>query len=109
MNSLEVRSISVKETSEKREEEEKKSEKKILTAKYFDKSKTIAKYLTTLQKSSKMTKKKFRKFKKKTLNFKIQEEHFLRRNSKNILMRRVMNSLEERLQILTALHDESDH
>ena len=56
-----------------------------------------------------MTKKEFKKFKKKALNFKIQEEHFFCRNSKNILMRRVMNSLEKRLQILTALHDEFDH
>ena len=56
-----------------------------------------------------MTRKKFKKFKKKTLNFKIQEEHFFRQNSKNIFMRQMMNSLEERLQILTALHDKSDH
>ena len=78
LNFLRVRPISVKKASERIEKEEKKSKKEILTAEYFDKSKTIAKYLTTLRKSSKMTRKKFRKFKKKALNFKIQEEHFLR-------------------------------
>ena len=98
-----------KKNKRKKRKRKKELKKEILTTEYFDKFKIIAKYLTTLQKSSKMTRKKFRKFKKKTLSFKIQEEHFFRRNNKNILMRQVINSLEKRLQILTALHDKSDH
>ena len=78
LNFLKIQSISIKEASEKIEKEEKKSKKEILTAEYFDKFKTITKYLTTLQKSSKMTRKKFKKFKKKVLNFKIQEEYLFR-------------------------------
>ena len=109
MNFLEIRSISIKKANEERKKEEKKLKKRILTTKYFDKFKAIVKYLTTLQKSSKMTKKELRKLKKKTLNFKIQEEHLFCRNNKNILMRRVIDSLEKRFRILTALHDKSDH
>ena len=93
----------------KKEKKKKELKKEISTTKYFDKFKTIIKYLTTLRKSSKMTRKEFKKFKKETLNFKIQKEHLFCRNSKNILMRRVMNLFEKRLRILTTLHDKFNH
>ena len=47
LNFLKIRSISVKK-SEKKEKEEKKLEREILTAEYFDESKILTKYLTTL-------------------------------------------------------------
>ena len=56
-----------------------------------------------------MTTKKFNALKKKTIKFKVQDNHFFRRNSKNVPMRRVVDDLVERQTILQVLHDESGH
>jgi hypothetical protein len=81
----------------------------ILISEYFEKSQKIVVYLFTLRKSSEMSLKKFNKFKKKILKFKLQRNQFFRRNSKNVSMRRVIDDLEERQRILKQFHDESDH
>jgi hypothetical protein len=81
----------------------------ILIFEYFEKSQKIVVYLFTLRKFSEMSLKEFNKFKKKVLKFKLQKDQFFRRNSKNVLMRRVIDDLEERQRILKQLHDESDH
>ena len=72
------------------------AKERILKNEYFDKSKEIARYLITLQKSSEMNTKKFRKWKTDVFKFKIQNRHFFRRNSKNIFMRRVINNFEKK-------------
>ncbi len=72
----------------------------ILIFEYFEKSQKIIVYLFTLRKSSEMSLKKFNKFKKKILRFKLQKDQFFRRNSKNVFMRRVIDDLEERQRIL---------
>jgi hypothetical protein len=56
-----------------------------------------------------MSLKEFNKFKKKALKFKLQKDQFFRRNSKNVLMKRVIDDFEERQRILKQLHDENDH
>jgi hypothetical protein len=81
----------------------------ILIFEYSEKSRKIVVYLFTLRKSSEMTLKEFNKFKKKTLRFKLQRDQLFRRNSKNVLMKRVIDDLEEWQRILKQLHDESDH
>jgi hypothetical protein len=81
----------------------------ILIFEYFEKSQKIIVYLFTLRKLSEMSLKKFNKFKKKVLRFKLQKDQFFRRNSKNVFMRRVIDDLEKRQRILKQLHDESDH
>jgi hypothetical protein len=81
----------------------------ILIFEYSEKSQKIVVYLFTLRKSSEMTLKKFNKFKKKVLRFKLQKDQFFRRNSKNVLMKRMIDDLEKRQRILKQLHDESDH
>jgi hypothetical protein len=81
----------------------------ILICEYFEKSQKIVVYLFTLRKSLEMSLKEFNKFKKKALRFKLQKDQLFRRNSKNVLMRRVIDDFEERQRILKQLHDESDH
>jgi hypothetical protein len=81
----------------------------ILISEYFEKSQKIVVYLFTLRKFFEMSLKKFNKFKKKAFRFKLQRDQLFRRNSKNVLMRRVIDDLEERQRILKQLHDESDH
>ncbi len=81
----------------------------ILISEYFEKSQKIVVYLFTLRKFSEMSLKEFNKFKKEALRFKLQKNQFFRRNSKNVLMKRVIDDLEERQRILKQLHDESDH
>jgi hypothetical protein len=81
----------------------------ILASEYSEKSQKIAVYLFTLRKSSEMTLKKFNKFKKKVLKFKLQKDQFFRRNSKNVSMRRMIDNLDERQRILKQLHDENDY
>ena len=72
------------------------AKKRVLKNEYFDKSKKIVRYFMTLQKSSEMNTKKFRKWKTDAFKFKIQNRHFFRRNSKNIFMRRVINNFEKK-------------
>jgi hypothetical protein len=81
----------------------------ILISEYFEKSQKIVVYLFTLRKSSEMTLKEFNKFKKKVLRFKLQKNQLFRRNSKNVLMKRVVDDLEKRQRILKQFHDENDH
>jgi hypothetical protein len=81
----------------------------ILTFKYFEKSQKIVVYLFTLRKFSEMSLKKFNKFKKKALKFKLQKNQFFRRNSKNVFMKKVIDDLKKRQRILKQLHDENDH
>jgi hypothetical protein len=56
-----------------------------------------------------MNQKKFNKFKKKALKFKLQSDQFFRRNSKNVLLKRIVDDLKEQQLILKQYHDESDH
>ncbi len=81
----------------------------ILIFEYFEKSQKIVVYLFTFRKLFEMSLKEFNKFKKKALRFKLQKDQFFRRNSKNVLMKKVIDDLEERQRILKQLHDESDH
>jgi hypothetical protein len=81
----------------------------ILIFEYFEKSQKIVVYLFTLRKFFEMSLKEFNKFKKKALKFKLQKNQLFRRNSKNVLMRRMINDFEERQRILKQLHNESDH
>ncbi len=81
----------------------------ILIFEYSEKSQKIAVYLFTLRKSSEKTLKEFNKFKKNILRFKFQKNQLFRRNSKNVLMKRVVNDFEKRRRILKQLHNESDH
>jgi hypothetical protein len=81
----------------------------ILAFEYFEKSQKIVVYLFTLRKFSEMSLKEFNKFKKEALRFKLQRNQFFRRNSKNVLMKRVIDDFEKRQRILKQLHDENDH
>lgn len=81
----------------------------ILQNGYTDLSKKIATYLTTLGRPADMTKKEFNTFKKQALKFKVQDNQFFCRKSKNVPMRRVVDNLVERQNILQQLHDESGH
>ena len=81
----------------------------ILQEGYTELSRKIATYLTTLRRPADMTIKEFNAFKKRALKFKVQDNHLFRRNSKNVPMRRVVDNLVERQNILQQLHDESGH
>ncbi len=81
----------------------------ILISEYFEKSQKIVVYLFTFRKSFEMSLKEFNKFKKKAFKFKLQKNQFFRRNSKNVLMKRVIDDFEEWQRILKQFHDESDH
>ena len=56
-----------------------------------------------------MDTKEFNAFKKKAVKFKVQDNHFFCRNSKNVPMRRVVDNPVEQQTILQQLHDESGH
>lgn len=56
-----------------------------------------------------MNTKEFNAFKKKAVKFKVQENHFFRKNNKNVPMRRVDDNPTERQNIFQQLHDESGH
>ncbi len=56
-----------------------------------------------------MNTKEFNAFKKKAVKFKVQDNHFFCRNSKNVPIRRVVDDPTERQIILKQLHNESGH
>ena len=56
-----------------------------------------------------MTAKKYRKFVANATKYLIRKRQFFRRMNKNVSMRRVVNDLEQRQQILQSLHDQSEH
>ncbi len=87
----------------------KKEQSFILISEYFEKSQKIVVYLLTLRKLFEMSLKEFNKFKKKILRFKFQKNQLFRRNSKNVLMKRVIDNFEERQWILKQLYDENNH
>jgi cytochrome c1 len=87
----------------------KENSSSILIFEYFEKIAKIVVYLFTLRKFFELSLKKFNKFKKKVFKFKLQKNQFFRRNSKNILMRRMIDNFEKRQRILKQLHDENDH
>ena len=62
-----------------------------------------------LKKSERMSRKKFNIFKTKTMRYKIQNDHFFRKNSKNLSLRKIIDAFENRLRIIHQLHDETDH
>ena len=59
----------------------------ILVNYYSDDSRKIATYLTTLRRPPEMDTKEFNMFKKKTVKFKVQDNHLFHQNSKNMPMR----------------------
>ena len=67
---------------------------------YSHDSQKIATYFTTLYYPPEMDTKEFNAFKKKIVNFKIQNKHFFCHNSKNVPICRVVDDLVERQNIL---------
>ena len=72
----------------------KETERNPLDSKYNEKSQEIAKYLTTLNASHVINRKKFQKFKMNALKFLTKERHLFQRADKNMSLRRVMNQEE---------------
>ena len=75
-----------------------------MRAEYSEDSVEITKYLITLRRLSRLITKKFRKFKDYVLKFVVRDKNLFRRASKNISLRRVINSTENRTSILYALY-----
>jgi RNase H-like domain found in reverse transcriptase len=76
---------------------------------YSEESIAIAQYLTTLRKPPHMSRKEFRRFKLMALQFMVHEGHLFKRASKNMPLRRVVDSEEDRAKILQVAHEESGH
>jgi len=92
------------------EEEEWDPEKgKELQPGYSEESIAIGRYLTTLKKPPHLTTKEFRKFKTKALTFMVHKGHLFKRASKNMPLRRVVDSKVDQARILKAAHEESGH
>lgn len=81
----------------------------ILVDGYSDHFQKIAAYLTTLRRPLEMDAKEFNAFKKKAVEFKVQDNYLFCRNSKNVPMRCVVDNPIERQTILQQLYDESGH
>lgn len=76
---------------------------------FSEESIQIALYLTSLQRPVGMSPKEFQKFKAKALHYKVVDRVLFWRNTKNVPMKRVVDSEAEKSKIMTALHDESGH
>ena len=80
-----------------------------MRAGYSENSVEIIRYLTTLRRLSKLITKEFRKFKDYILKFVVRDRNLFRRVSKNILLRRVINSTENRISILYVLYKDCNY
>jgi Integrase zinc binding domain/RNase H-like domain found in reverse transcriptase/Reverse transcriptase (RNA-dependent DNA polymerase) len=76
---------------------------------YNEESAEIAQYLRTLRRPLDLSRQEFRRFKYHALQFLVRDGHLFRRASKNIPLRRVVDSEADRLSILHALHDDCGH
>jgi len=75
-----------------------------LVSEYSDSHMQIAWYLTTLQRPHGMSVGESRKFKKNALTYLVRDKVLFKRSNKNMLLRRVVDSSEERAEILGRLH-----
>ena len=75
-----------------------------MRAEYSKNNVKIIKYFITLKRLSRLIIKKFRKFKNYVLKFIVRDRDLFRRASKNILLRRVINSIKNRTSILYTLY-----
>jgi hypothetical protein len=72
-------------------------------------SRLIAEFLMTLKRPAQVSKSDFRIFKARALNYRVHNGVLFRRANKGLPERRVVDSEEERVAILQALHDDIGH
>ena len=71
-----------------------------LKNKYSEKFQRIIHYLITLTKFNHLNRKKFRKFKNWTLQFLVRDKHLFKRISKNVLLQKIIDKIENQAIIL---------
>ena len=81
----------------------------ILETGYSLEHRQIAYYLSMLQKPADVSQSDFKNFRKKALQYLVQDGHLFRRQGRNVPLRRVVDPPDERNQIIQSLHDESGH
>ena len=81
----------------------------ILNGYYSDHSLRIAQYLSDLQCPQDITVREFRAFKIDAHRYVIRDRHLFRRANKNIPIRRVIDSVSHRQQILKQLYNQEGH
>ena len=81
----------------------------VLEGEYSEQSWKIAQYLATLQRPSDMDRKEFRSFQQRALKYQVIHRQLFRRASKNVSVRRVIDSEEDRRHILQEMYNESGH
>ena len=86
-----------------------KESKFVLNDDYSKKSISIAIYLTSMQKFLDMNQKQFRKFKLNIFHFMIRDKQLFRRVNKNMSFRQIIDSDENKNNIVESLHDKSEH
>lgn len=84
-------------------------DEKVLEDGYSEESQKIASYLTTLHRPPEMCTKEYRKFVLHATKFLVREKQLFRRMNKSVPMRRVVDDLRNRQQILKTLHDQGGH
>jgi hypothetical protein len=82
---------------------------RILHSFYSDESECIVIYLFFLRRSDDMTETEYCAFRKRTLKFVVKEDQLFQRADKNVSLRRVVNDLTDRQNIMKQLHDEHEH
>ena len=86
------------------------SSPRILDDSYSDESEQIARFLTTLCRPPEMSRSEFAVFKKRALKFIVQDRYlFYRGHGRDLIMRRVLDRLEDRERVLQGVHNELAH
>jgi transposase InsO family protein len=82
---------------------------RVLDETYTDEHEEYAHWLTTLHRPEHLDTKAFLAFKVRALQYVVRGGCLYKRQSKNIPLRRVIDSPAEQLEVITSLHDDSGH
>ena len=97
------------EKNEKTKNFEKMKKLNVLNENYFEKFEMIVQYLWNFKKSFKMIISKFRKWKKKIFNLKMQNRKLFRWNIKNVFLLKFVDDRKKRNEIIKHIHNDSKH
>ena len=109
LDSVQILAGKAKKASKKLSVSPAQEKKNPLQSHYSEASQKIARFLTTLKRPEDMTRKDFYRFKNKAMGYSVVEEGLYKKGSKNMPMRLVVDSGEERRKVISGCHEELGH
>ena len=97
------------EENEKAKNFKKMKKLNVLNQNYFEKFEMIVQYLWNFKKSFEMIISKFRKWKTKNFNFKMQNRKFFHQNIKNVFLLKIVDDRKKQNKIIKHIYDDNKY